>query len=762
MSNEVNTAAASPGQPLTVNSRTNRRRKIGGWLRNRFAARNAYNGRYWQAGTAAMAALGMTVVWIAILSSPTGLGPAADLLLAGLLQLLCQWLAGNVLAIIFSALYIPVSRRFAAHALYTAGILFGFGYYANLTWVSGLVIAAALTFAAALAGMLIYTMRRHLIRSSRSTMILAAAGAALVLAAVIAWPPGGAQHLTLAEAGAIAAGPAPIQAGNPADMGPYLYEEWAYGSGTDRHRSDFGSHAKIVTEPVDASAYISKWPWLKKLFWGFDQKQLPVNGRVWMPEGSGPYPLVLIVHGNHIMEDFSDDGYAYIGQLLASRGYIAVSVDENFLNYSAWSDIPDNDMKVRAWMLLKHLQQLKGFSGEAGSPFYGKVDWDNVALIGHSRGGQAVSMAADKDKWFAGDGSLQLGGVRIRSVVAIAPTDREVDGRKAELVNVNFLTLQGARDADVNDFYGDQQYIRTRFTPSSGGFKSSIYLTNANHGQFNTSWGSMDEVPPGGLLLNLRRLMNGEDQREVAKVYISAFLDTTLKGDKAYKPLFQDYRNGSAWLPASTAYVNQYEDDSFVSAADYDEDRDLSTIRMGTAAGTGFTDWEEADALDRSRNAKGTRGVVLEWDGSREAEYTLTLDSWEVKRLTRSLHEGGAAFTFAMADLARDQDPNPAGYSFQASDLVIKVTAADGRTESVPLDRLIKPAGPVFVTYAKLPRLLENTWENGKYKQSNEPVFQTVRLPLNGMDVWDIASITFQLKGSGRIMLDNIGFAQAE
>ena len=45
-----------------------------------------------------------------------------------------------------------------------------------------------------------------------------------------------------------------------------------------------------------------------------------------------------MVHGNHDMEDFSDPGYAYLGELFASRGIIAVSVDENFLN-SSYADL---------------------------------------------------------------------------------------------------------------------------------------------------------------------------------------------------------------------------------------------------------------------------------------------------------------------------------------------------------------------------------------------------------------------------------------
>ena len=53
----------------------------------------------------------------------------------------------------------------------------------------------------------------------------------------------------------------------------------------------------------------------------------------------GTFPLVLIVHGNHLMNDYSDPGYEYLGRSLASKGYIFVSVDENFLNFSPYEDL---------------------------------------------------------------------------------------------------------------------------------------------------------------------------------------------------------------------------------------------------------------------------------------------------------------------------------------------------------------------------------------------------------------------------------------
>jgi hypothetical protein len=75
---------------------------------------------------------------------------------------------------------------------------------------------------------------------------------------------------------------------------------------------------------------------------------------------------VLIVHGNHNMRDFSDPGYEYLGELLASRGYILASVDMNFLNGAIRGE---ND--ARGWFLLKHLEAWREFNATEGGPFHG-------------------------------------------------------------------------------------------------------------------------------------------------------------------------------------------------------------------------------------------------------------------------------------------------------------------------------------------------------------------------------------------------------
>src|SRR5262249_54777002 len=130
-----------------------------------------------------------------------------------------------------------------------------------------------------------------------------------------------------------------------------------------------------------------------------DAAHMPLQGRVWMPEGNGPYPLVLVVHGNHLMEEPSDPGYAFLGEMLASQGFILVSVDENFLN-SSLADYVDpfhmrfgDESRARGWLLLEHLKLWRTWSADPHHPLHGKIDMDRIALIGHSRGGEAAAVA---------------------------------------------------------------------------------------------------------------------------------------------------------------------------------------------------------------------------------------------------------------------------------------------------------------------------------------------------------------------------------
>ena len=172
--------------------------------------------------------------------------------------------------------------------------------------------------------------------------------------------------------------------------GTYNIRSLYYGSGTDKQRAEFRDSVTIKTKTVDGSklavgpdAGAGRRP--ARSTGASTSTSSRSTGASGIPTAPGPFPLVLIVHGNHNMKEFSDPGYGYLGELLASRGFILASVDENFLNGFMRGE---ND--ARGWMLLKHLKAWKTFNDRPDGPLTGKVDMGNIALMGHSRGGEAV------------------------------------------------------------------------------------------------------------------------------------------------------------------------------------------------------------------------------------------------------------------------------------------------------------------------------------------------------------------------------------
>jgi hypothetical protein len=125
---------------------------------------------------------------------------------------------------------------------------------------------------------------------------------------------------------------------DPSEPGEYEVKTLTYGS-ANSYRKEFNTEESLITSPVDGSEFVKNWSSIRTKTFGFGPDQMPLNGTVWYPDAEGTFPLVIAVHGNHLATDYSDSGYAYLGNLLASKGYIFVSIDENFLNTSPFNDL---------------------------------------------------------------------------------------------------------------------------------------------------------------------------------------------------------------------------------------------------------------------------------------------------------------------------------------------------------------------------------------------------------------------------------------
>jgi dienelactone hydrolase len=409
-----------------------------------------------------------------------------------------------------------------------------------------------------------------------------------------------------------------LDAPSPAAVGPFKVLTLYYGSGTDKRRAYYRDSVKIKTKTVDGSAFVSMEPpeaKARKKHWGFDNKHYPLNGRVWYPDGAGPFPLVLVVHGNHNPDDYSDPGYKYLGELLASRGFILVSVDENFINGNL-----RNESDGRAWLLLEHFRAWKAFTDSSSNPFHDKVDWNNLGIMGHSRGGEAVGHAAAFNRMarYPDDANVKLGyNFNIRAVVAIAPIDAQYKpaGQFEPLENVNYLVIHGSHDGDVSTFHGLRQFNRLKFTDGNMWFKSAIYVYRANHGQWNQVWGNTDSGPTSARFLDLRGLITQEEQRQFGRVVIGGFLEATLHGRKEYLPMFVDHRTAGAWLP-KTMYLTRFQENTYKPLASFDEDVDVTTGTVSgvTLSGDSLSTWKEANLPFRWTNdVMNTNAVWLGW-----------------------------------------------------------------------------------------------------------------------------------------------------
>lgn len=388
---------------------------------------------------------------------------------------------------------------------------------------------------------------------------------------------------------------------DPSAPDPFSSTELTYGSGTDP-RPAYGDEADLITETVDASRTIQGWDEDRRALWGFAIEELPLNARVWYPHGDGPFPLVLLVHGNKSNATHSEDGFRYLGEQLAGHGVIAVSVDQNFLN----TGVLDRDgglrgvEEARGRLLLEHLRTWKAWNEQEGTPFTGKVDLVNVGLLGHSRGGEAIVTATHLAQR---DG---LSGMTIRSLLALAPSEGQYrsDDGLITLRNVDYLVLQGSHDADVVGFGGLNQYARTTFDGDEYRFAAALAVERANHGQFNSRWGRHDigyGLP--AMLLDDDALLSAEDQRRVAKLYSTAFFTGTLLGNKDMLELFRDYRVAEPWLP-ETNYVSRFTDSTTVVADD------------GTVRAEGGSDFTTTPLPLRSGPGQDTVHR-LTWEGDR-------------------------------------------------------------------------------------------------------------------------------------------------
>lgn len=664
----------------------------------------------------------------------TGLGFIGDVFAGATVSIIITGLIATVIVLLGSLVRLP-SR------LHIGGIIGAIGFFA-------VIFVLFFPFDVALGLGVAFVLPATLLGGALGWGIKSRVASALVLFALvysiagIIWLANPGTDADLVSNNTIANGVA-----KPATRGVYVIRTLTYGSGTDTRRVEYGAAATLKTESVDASPFLPHLNGiqteLRRWYWNFDAQHFPINGRVWYPDGAGPFPLVLVAHGQFQMEQASELGYAYLAEFLASRGYVVALVDENFLNRS-WSGEMAHDAPARGWILLQHLRVWHTWNEQSGNPFHRKIDVNNLALIGHSRGGEAIAVAAlfNQLPHLPENPALKFDfDFNIRTLIALAPREGAYrpGGKPIALENVNYLLVQGAHDADEFVFEGWRQYQRVTFTDARDQFKAAVYLQRANHSRFNTIWGETDFPPPWGWFLNTQPLHSPETQREIARTLVAAFLDATLRGERAAMEMFTTSQKN--FLP-SDVYVTQFEDPSFRVLADFEEDENLETTTAptGTIRGENLTEWRESALIFRNgRKPQNNRAVWLRWNAP-NAMYAIGVPDVLARELDS---KRVLVLNIVNADSSR------------AIDFTVALVMQNGNVVRMPLSRYGNVPPTLRAKISKLDWLNARLWH-----ESPEYVFQTIELPLKEIDARGLKEVQlrFDQTEAGAILLDRIGF----
>ncbi|MER7479108.1 hypothetical protein ABTX60_15920 [Streptomyces sp. NPDC126510] len=299
-----------------------------------------------------------------------------------------------------------------------------------------------------------------------------------------------------------------------------------------------------------------------------------MTAKVVAPKGvTGSRPLALFLHGRHDTcykpgseDDVTGDwpcasgykpipsyrGYLRDQRLLASQGYLTVSISANGIN--AQDDTEDAGAQARSSLVRKHLARWAAWAAHRSSapavvregP---KADLSRVLLVGHSRGGEGVNRAAMDSLYpppAAEDGYRGPVRWKVRGTVLIAPT---IFGQNP-VADVPSVTLLPGCDGDVSDLQGEDFVDGTRGISRGTALHSAVYMVGANHNYFNSEWTPGEAVAPARddfrsdpdqpdpvCTPGAATRLTAARQHKAGATYIAAAARLFLAGDDRVRPL---------------------------------------------------------------------------------------------------------------------------------------------------------------------------------------------------------------------------------
>ena len=297
-------------------------------------------------------------------------------------------------------------------------------------------------------------------------------------------------------------------------------------------------------------------------------------------------------------------GYDYVADVIASHGYVVVSVSANGVN-AVDNSVFDLGALARAELLQKHLDILKTFNTTGGAPFgakfVGKLDLSRVGTMGHSRGGEGVVRHKRVER-------LVRRALRNQSRVSVRagrfqPVRRERRGAQRPAAVLRWRCERLAR----RSFLRDARYN----VPGDHARNITNLVMGANHNFYNTIWSPSSQYSWCGkrLAVCARRsvgyaLWKGKgnqrlteaQQRGTGLAYMTAFFRAYVGGENQFIPILTGDAPPPPSAQTNNLFVSYHAPDSPALRRDVNRllnNTNLTVNTLGAAATqTGLTPYE--------------------------------------------------------------------------------------------------------------------------------------------------------------------------
>jgi hypothetical protein len=466
-------------------------------------------------------------------------------------------------------------------------------------------------------------------------------------------------------------------------------------------------------------------------------------------------------------------GYDYVSEVLASHGYVVVSISANGVN-AVDNSVRDLGALARAELIQKHLDILKTFNTTGGAPFgtkfVGKFDMTRIGTMGHSRGGEGVV------RHYVLNDSLGA-PYGIKAVFPLAP----VDFNRFVVNNAALNVLLPYCDGDVSDLQGVHFYDDARYNvPGDLAPKHYVLVMGANHNFYNTIWSPSSPFPGAtndwlafvagghsdtqcGTVAGNQRLTEAQ-QRGTGLAYMSAFFRAYVGGENQFIPILTGDAPPPPSAQTSNLFVSYHAPDDPTLRLDVNRllnDTNLTINTLGAAVTqTGLTPYELCGG-----EAPQPQRCLPDQPNARQPHTTPSARS--PKRGLSQLKTGWNNLTGNYNNQLPAALGNVSG--FQAIQFRVSVNFADARNladlaQEFRVKLTDASGSSTSVRVSDVSQAL--FFPPGKVGPVPKVVLNTVRVPLSafgGVNLNTVRSVqfTFDERLQGAILVTDVAFASA-